>query len=172
MQIDKIMESENINEYNRLEELSHSSYEIADGEPDIKGWDIKDKSGAKLAEVKELLFNPETQKVRYIIAGLEPRVFGVEHKKVLIPVGFAELHEKEDEVFLPGITLTKLAAAPDYIKGEVTQETEVLVRDTFREENSAPEVYDEQTFYEHDHYNERSFYGRRFMGRGNTEEGI
>jgi len=161
------MESENINEYNRLEELGHSGYEIARGEPDIKGWDIKGKSGTKLAEVKELLFNPSTRKVRYIIAALQARVFGVEHRKVMIPVGFAELHESEDEVFLPGIDISQLAAAPDYVKGEFNQQTEIRIRDIFKEENSSAEVYDEQTFYEHDHYNERNFYGRRFMGRAN-----
>lgn len=159
------METENINEYNQLEELSHSSYEIADGEPDIKGWDIKDKSGTKLAAVKEMLFNPASRKVRYIIAALEARVFGVENRMVMIPVGFAELHEREDEVFLPGITIAQLAAAPDYVKGQTSQETEVQIRDIFKSATSPPEIYDEQKFYEHDHYNERSFYGRRFMGR-------
>lgn len=59
------MATEPINEYRRLEELGGSDYEIVDGEPHIKGWNIKDSLGAKLGKVHELLFNPASRKVRY-----------------------------------------------------------------------------------------------------------
>lgn len=156
---------EETNNYRRLEELNDSDYEIADDDPDIKGWDIRDKSGAKLAEVQDVLFNPAAMKVRYIIAHLEDRVFGIENRKVLIPIGLAELHEKKDIVYLPTITLEQLAAAPDYIRGELLHEDEVSLRNTFSQNVHDPEIYDAQTFYEHDHYNERNFYGRRFTER-------
>jgi photosynthetic reaction center H subunit len=156
---------EETNNYRRLEELSHSDFEIADHDPDIQGWDIRDKSGAKLAEVEDVLFNPAAMKVRYIIAHLEDRVFGIENRKVLIPIGLAELHEKKDIVYLPTITLEQLAAAPDYIRGELLHDDEVSLRNTLRESTHDPEVYDAQTFYEHDHYNARNFYGRRFTER-------
>lgn len=169
--MEKEDEIEDRSEYYRLEELAHSDYEIADGEPDIKGWDIKDRTGIKLAEVADLLFNPASRKVRYLVARLQERVFGVENRKVLIPVGLAELHTKEDEVFLPGISISQLAVAPEYHKGQISIQTEVLARDVFKDESSLPETYDEQTFYEHDHYNERNFYGRRFTGRGQAEDG-
>lgn len=166
------MEKENRSEYYHLEELSHSDYEIADGEPNIKGWDIKDRTGFKLAEVDELLFNPSTRKVRYLIAALEARVFGIENKKVMVPIGLAELHEKDDDVYLPEITIAQLAGAPEYIRGEFNLQTEISNRNVLKDEENSPEVYDEQTFYEHDHYNERNFYGRRFAGRGHAEDGF
>jgi len=165
------MENENNSDYHQLEELNHSNYEIADGEPDIKGWDIKDNRGIKLAEVEDLLFNPASRKVRYLIAGLVGRVFGVEKRRVLIPIGLAELHPKDDDVYLPGISIAQLAIAPEYVKGEVSLQTEILARNVFKEENSVPEVYNSQTFYEHDHYNERNFYGRRFTRRDGAEDG-
>lgn len=163
------MANEDINEYRRLEELGGSDYEMVDGDPNIKGWDIKDSLGAKLGEVDELLFNPATQKIRYIVALLEARVFGIENRKVLIPVGLAELHEHDDDVYLPAITIPKLAAAPDYIRGSLTFESELAARNAFIDEPVVEGVYDDQTFYEHDHFNERNFYGRRFTGRETPE---
>lgn len=159
------MATENINDNRHLVELSGSDYEIADGEPDIKGWAIKYKLGSKLGEVEELLFNPSSRKVRYLIAHLDARVFGIENRKVLIPIGLAELHETHDEVFLPGITIEQLANAPDYRREKLSLLEETSVRNAFSTTPEDPEVYNEQTFYEHDHYNERNFYGRRFVKR-------
>lgn len=152
------MTNEDVTEYRRLEELDGSDYEIADGEPHVKGWDIRDNLNAKIGEVHDLLFNPASQKVRYLIADLEAKVFGIENRRILIPIGLAELHETANEVYLPGIAISQLAAAPSYYKGELTAENEILTRQTLDD----TDVYDEQTFYEHDHYNERNFYGRRF----------
>ena len=159
------MAHEDINEYRQLEELGGSDYEIADGEPHVKGWDVKDNLGAKVGKVHELLFNPATQKVRYLIVDLEAKVFGIENRRVLIPIGLAELHEHNDEVYLPGITIAQLTAAPDYRRGELTLEHEIATRQAFGGDLGDPELYNERTFYEHDHYNERNFYGRRYTGR-------
>jgi photosynthetic reaction center H subunit len=160
------MATEPINEYRRLEELGGSDYEIADGEPHIKGWDIKDSLGAKLGKVHELLFNPASRKVRYLIADLEGKVFGREDRRVLIPIGLAELHTTDDDVYLPHVTLAQLAAAPDYHKHILSVEDEIALRRSYGDELISTDTYDEKTFYEHDHYNERNFYGRRFTGEG------
>lgn len=159
------MAIENTDENRLLEELDHSDYEIAEGEPDVQGWHIKDTRGSKIGKVHDLLFNPATRKVRYLIADLEARVFGVQNRKVLIPIGLAELHLTDDEVYLPAITIAQLAAAPDYIRESFKPEDEITVRNAFADDIDIQQSWDEQTFYEHDHYNERNFYGRRFMGR-------
>ncbi|SEA47247.1 PRC-barrel domain-containing protein [Pedobacter hartonius] len=158
------MATENIDDNRRLEELDGSDYEIADGEPHVKGWHIKEHSGASIGKVHDLLFNPATRKVRYLIANLEARVFGVENREVLIPIGLAELHLTKDEVYLPAITIAQLAAAPDYIRETFKPEDETIVRDAFSDNIDIQQTWDERTFYEHDHYNERNFYGRRFTG--------
>jgi len=159
------MAIENTDENRLLEELDRSDYEIAEGEPDVQGWHIKDTRGSKIGKVHDLLFNPATRKVRYLIADLEARVFGVQNRKVLIPIGLAELHLTDDEVYLPAITIAQLAAAPDYIRESFKPEDEITVRNAFADDIDIQQSWDEQTFYEHDHYNERNFYGRRFMGR-------
>jgi photosynthetic reaction center H subunit len=159
------MATENINDSRLLVELEGSDYEIAEGEPDVDGWHIKDTQGANIGKVEDLLFNPATRKVRYLIADLEARVFGVENRKVLIPIGLAELHLSKDEVYLPAITIAQLAAAPDYIRETFKPEDEIAVRNAFSGDIDIEQTWDEQTFYEHDHYNQRNFYGRRYTGR-------
>ncbi|MET1056857.1 MAG: PRC-barrel domain-containing protein [Pedobacter sp.] len=159
------MATENIDDSRLLVELEDSDYEIAEGEPEVQGWHIKDTRGSKIGKVQDLLFNPATRKVRYLIADLEARVFGVENRKVLIPIGLAELHLTDDEVYLPAVTIAQLAAAPDYIRESFKPEDEIAVRNSFMDDIDIQQTWDEQTFYEHDHYNQRNFYGRRFTGR-------
>jgi len=81
------------NRYGHLVELGGSDFEIADGEPNIKGWDVENQQGKKIGEVDELLFDPQSLKVRYLVVDLDDNELGVEDdKKVLIPIGIAELH--------------------------------------------------------------------------------
>jgi hypothetical protein len=42
------MQAEN-KRHTRLQKLKGSDYEIEDGQPDIRGWDVKDSSGKKWA---------------------------------------------------------------------------------------------------------------------------
>lgn len=48
------MTREETNEYRRLESLAGSDYEIADGNPEIQGWDIMDDLGKRVGEVRNL----------------------------------------------------------------------------------------------------------------------
>jgi uncharacterized protein (TIGR02271 family) len=90
---------ENNDQYNKhLVELGDSKYEIVDGEPDITGWDVRDVQGQKIGEVDDLLFDPQSGSVRYIIVDLEDNEFGLDgDKKVLVPIGIAELHGDDDD---------------------------------------------------------------------------
>lgn len=99
---------------NRLRELHGSGYEIVDGQPDIIGWTIKDSFDNKIGVVDDLLFDPEQQKVRYIIANFKDNAFDLDKRKVIIPIGVAELHETNDDVILPSITRWQLRGLPTY----------------------------------------------------------
>ena len=80
--------------YNHLIELGGSDYEIVDGEPDIRGWKVKNEAGQLLGKVDDLLFDPESQQVRYIIIDLHDAEFVIdEDKKVLAPIGLASLYD-------------------------------------------------------------------------------
>jgi hypothetical protein len=87
------------NEYknNHLQVLSDSDYEIVDGEPDITGWNVRDRHGRKIGEVDDMLFDPQSRKVRYIIVELQDVELDlVDGDKVLIPIGVADLHRSGD----------------------------------------------------------------------------
>jgi photosynthetic reaction center H subunit len=158
------MTREETHEYRQLESLADSDYEIADGNPEIQGWDIKDDSGERVGKVRNLLFNPSSKKVRYIVADLD----ATSARRILIPIGLAELHETDDEVYLPGITAGQLAAAPDYSDDAIADLYEEQVLNTFR---SAPETdalytYDMEKFYSHPHFDDQRIYHKRNLDRG------
>ncbi|WP_345949249.1 PRC and DUF2382 domain-containing protein [Mucilaginibacter sp. PAMB04274] len=82
------------NKYDHLVELGGSDFEIVDGEPNIKGWDVKNELGQQIGEVDELLFDPQSRSVRYLIVDLDGNKLGLdEDKKVLIPIGLAKLYD-------------------------------------------------------------------------------
>ena len=38
--------------HRRLQELDRSDFEIVNGEPDIRGWDVRNNAGKKIGEVE------------------------------------------------------------------------------------------------------------------------
>lgn len=91
----------NNNEYrnDHLQELSGSDYEIVDGEPNIKNWDVKTEQGVKIGEVVDMLFDPQARKVRYLIVNLEDSEINVtDGKDVLIPIGIAKLYSSSNDI--------------------------------------------------------------------------
>ncbi len=152
-----------INENNNtsnLKELGESDYEIVDGEPNIKGWDVKDANGKQFGEVTELIFNSTTNKVLYLIVDLDDNDFDMkDDKKVLVPIGVAELHEKDDDVILSGVTAAQLSSLPAYEKGNITSQTESAIRTVFAGGAVAAAVSPD--FYQHETFNDKKFYGKR-----------
>jgi sporulation protein YlmC with PRC-barrel domain len=148
------------NDYSRLEELSESDFEIADGQPDIQGWDVRDSDNNKIGEVDELLFNPQSRRVRYIILHMENNDIELEDGRVFIPIGVAELHEDDDNVIIPGVTKAQILALPLYERGrEINGDTEAQIRNVFVKPDANIMVGTD--FYDHDHFSETKFYGKR-----------
>ena len=91
-----MIQDENINEENKLVELSGSNYEIADGEPDIKGWEVKTNQNEKIGKVDDMLFDNSTKSVKYIIVDIDDEL-QLNSKKVLIPIASVELHNSDND---------------------------------------------------------------------------
>lgn len=145
-----------------LEELSHKRfYDIAEEDPDITHWNIVDDSAKKIGEVKDLLFDPEAEKVRYLITNLKDGMFEV-NRRILIPVGRARLNKNAHTVELPTVTRDQITALPDYTgPWDLTERDEKKVLDTFagtRNKERGKFVYDRKTFYDHEDFNENRFY--------------
>jgi sporulation protein YlmC with PRC-barrel domain len=154
-------------EYSRLEELSGSDFEIADGQPDIKGWDVKNDLGQVIGDVEELLFNPQTQKVRYMVVDTDANDLHLAARKILVPIGVAELHEDDDYIVVPQVTVAHIETLPDYEKGGLNAEHEQHIRSTFSSLGAAGMGMGAigstptEDFYEHEQFNANRLYNRR-----------
>ncbi len=166
-------------EYNRntrLQKLSNSDFEIMDGEPDIRGWDVKDASGRQIGEVEELIFDVQSCKVRYLVVDLDDNEFDLDDKEVLVPIGVAELHKDDDDVILNGVTPEQLSALPEYDEDRFDDEHENSIRNIFGSLGAGAamaglktnEYSDKDDFYSHEHFNDENLYKNRSQ-RGSNE---
>ncbi len=159
----------------RLQRLKHSNYEIADGEPDIRGWDVKDAAGKTIGEVDELIFDVQSLKVRYMVVDLDHNDLHLDKRDVLIPIGLGELHKSDDDVILPGVTAKQLAVLPTYQDDNITSGDETAIRNTFAGIGAtglgaaALTAGSEPDFYAHEHFDEGNLSKNRRADTG-TEE--
>ncbi len=153
--------------YSRLEELSGSDYEMTDGQPNIKGWDVKNEKNEVIGDIDELLFDPHTRKVRYIIVDTDANDLKLEARKILIPIGVVELHADHDFVVVPQVEVSHLETLPAYTKGSVTAEHEGHIRNVFSSLGAAGmgmgavTATPTEDFYEHEQFNQNRIYNRR-----------
>jgi uncharacterized protein (TIGR02271 family) len=157
----------------QLLELSGSDYEISEGQPDIRGWYVKDRQGNTIGEVDELIFDPQSLKVRYMVLDLEDTsMLDTEDNDVLVPIGVAELHESDDDVILPNLDATQLSTLPKYQKGMLSREYEDSVRNAFAGLGTGAALASTagNDYYNHDFYNEDNLYRNRQSGATTTNE--
>ena len=159
------MASENMKR-RRLQELGESDFEIVEGQEDIRGWEVKNGQDQVIGEVEELILDAQLRKVRYMIVDLEDNDLDLDEKQVLIPIGLAELHKKEDEVILPGISTEQLGNLPEYDVDHLTPDVERAIAAalgrtgadaTIPSMGAEPETH----FYNHEHFQENNLYRRR-----------
>jgi len=148
----------------RLRELHGSGYEIKKGQPDIRGWDVRDDSSRKFGKVQELIFDIRANKVRYMVVNImDTKELELEKRTVLVPIGLAVLDGTDDDVMLSSVTPFQLRALPRYDKSNLGAKAERDISHVFGRSTSStgtantPDVSEEDvdnSFYEHDHFNE------------------
>jgi uncharacterized protein (TIGR02271 family) len=97
-------------------------YKVADGEPDIRGWDVVASDGHRLGKVEELLVDTQANKVRYV----EVDVDG-DDRHVTVPIGYARLEESRHQVLVDRMGSDQLRALPTYERGGMTRDYEEQV---------------------------------------------
>lgn len=109
------------NEMDRVVPLDQlSGYEVADDDPDVRGWQVLSADGLEIGEVDQLLVDTEAMKVRYLDVDLEDALAGGRH--ALVPVGYARLDPDGRRVFVDALSSTQVAALPAYGHGPVTRD--------------------------------------------------
>jgi uncharacterized protein (TIGR02271 family) len=100
---------------------SLSGYKVADGEPDIRGWDVMTSDGRKLGRVDDLLVDTQANKVRYV------DVEGGAQGHVTIPIGYARLERDRNQVLVDRLSDDQYQALPAYDRGPITRDYEERV---------------------------------------------
>ena len=154
----------------RLKDLK--DYQVAKGDPDVRGWNVYANDGRRIGEVDELLVDVEAMKVRYLdvdldrdvlsVSGAAPgtaAVPGAKSDHVLIPIGSAQLDEREDRVIVD-LLHTLVGGLPAYDHGPVTREYETSVRQHFDRDYRHDPARDRE-FYDNDLYRDDRFWSKR-----------
>lgn len=163
------------NDNTSLVELSGSDFQIAEGQPDLIGWEVKNESGTYIGVVDELLFDTNTNAVRYLVVDLKENGMNLDGKKVMIPLGIAHLHTSDDEVVLPGLHLDQFHALPNYDWDTLSPDLEMQIRSVIgspaalRMEETITEI-DRKMFYDHHHFDRGRFYQRGGLQEGMADD--
>src|ERR1043165_5074798 len=110
--------------YRRLQELDHSNFEIVKGDSDIRGWDVRFRNGEKIGSVEELILDAKAKKVRYMVVDLDENELRLEHRKIVVPIGLAELDKEHDDVLMPNVSVDQLCTLPEYKRDMITPDVE------------------------------------------------
>jgi sporulation protein YlmC with PRC-barrel domain len=147
------------NKVKRLQELSGSGYEVKKGQPDIRGWEVRDANGQLIGKVQELVFDSRANKVRYMIVNVnDSKELQLEKRTVMVPIGLAVLEQKNDDVILPNVTPFQLRALPRYQKDDLGTRAEYAISTVFgRTDSKAPATYKEDEDVDESFYNNEMF---------------
>ncbi|HUF25924.1 MAG TPA: DUF2382 domain-containing protein [Gemmatimonadaceae bacterium] len=110
----------------RLSDLD--DYKVAEGDPDIRKWDVRAPDGTKLGKVHDLIVDTREMKVRYIDAELDHKAIGTDKDRhTLIPIGTARLNDHDDDVIISQIPSHGFSSAPVYDHGRIQPEDETAI---------------------------------------------
>jgi sporulation protein YlmC with PRC-barrel domain len=150
-----------------LKELK--DYTVAKGDPDVRGWEVLANDGRRIGKVDELLVDTGAMKVRYLDVDLDRDIRGamsgeslapeMKDDHVLIPIGSAQIHERDDRVVVD-LLHTLVGSLPTYNHGPVSREYETDLRSRL-DRDYRPDPARDRDFYESDLYNSDRFYGPR-----------
>lgn len=138
----------------RLRDLT--DFEVADGNPDVRGWTVRGGDGQGLGVVYELIVEPEALKVRYLDVELDARFQRGQHEnRILLPVGVASLDADDDNVFVPALNAETVLQYPPYSEIQITRDhEEAMLRALGLDAGTGG------GFYERDSYDADAFYRR------------
>lgn len=107
-------------------------FKVAEGDPDVRGWEVLSSDGKKIGEVDELLVDTGAMKVRYLDVDVDRgMVAGGTDRHVLIPIGYARLDQDRDCVMVDALASADLGGVPSYDQGPLTRDFETSVRQSF-----------------------------------------
>jgi hypothetical protein len=103
-------------------------YEIADGYPEVRGWEVRDAADRSIGYVYDLLVDVAAMRVQFLDVELAPRFATTEaDRRVLIPVESIDLDGTGDQVLLPKVSVADVRALVPYARRGVRREEDASV---------------------------------------------
>ena len=133
-----------------LDELS--DYKIASDDPDVRGWDVKDKDNRVIGKVDNLLVNKDREQVVYLDVEVDSTIIEANHdpyskssssevhefinkdgeEHIIIPVGLVSLNEDQKFVYTDRIDYQTFSETKRFEKGSpVERDYEVIVLESY-----------------------------------------
>ncbi|RPD46388.1 hypothetical protein DNI29_15435 [Hymenobacter sediminis] len=141
----------------RLRDLTE--FEVADGNPDVRGWSVRGADGRQFGQVHELIVDMEALKVRYLDVELDDSLHINERDRhILLPIGVAALDEDGDNVFVPSLTSQRVLDYPPFVEIQITRQYEEAMLRAL--DLPLPQATTSD-FYNQPGYDDQSFYQRR-----------
>jgi hypothetical protein len=94
---------------------------VAEGDPDVRGWRVLSSDRRELGKVADLLVDPGLMRVRYLVVTLDDYLTGANDRRVLLPIGTAELDDEDDRVLVNARASGLLADLPPYEGGPLSR---------------------------------------------------
>jgi photosynthetic reaction center H subunit len=114
----------------RLSELDN--YEVADGQADIRGWEVRMQDGRKVGRVDELIVDTVALRARYIEVKVDKAFTGKDDDRwALIPIGTAQLHEEKDEVIIDRFPAAGFLTREERNRQPISREIELSLRELY-----------------------------------------
>jgi photosynthetic reaction center H subunit len=104
-------------------------YELADGYPEIRGWEVRDKADRAIGRVHDLLVDVEALRVRYLDVELSPRFATEADRRVLIPMENVDLDGTGDQVILPGVDVADVRGLVPHARRGATSDARAATED-------------------------------------------
>ena len=106
--------------------------EVADDDPDPRGWTVVDRDGENVGRVDHLLGDTRSMKVRYFVVELD-RELTDGTDRMLVPAGHASLDRDHDQVVVRALDRDRIGGAPGWSGDHLDREHERTVVGWFDE---------------------------------------
>jgi uncharacterized protein (TIGR02271 family) len=136
-------------------------FQVAEGFPDPRGWDVLGADGVKVGKVHDLIVDTAAMRTRYLDVELDKKAIGArDDRDVLIPVGTARLDDTDDRVILGSLSGAQLASLPPFDHHAITREYEAALLGAIPGA-AAARADTASDYYSTKHFDDRQFFGTR-----------
>lgn len=116
-------------------------YRIADGAPDVRGWNVVTGEGSTVGTVVDLVVDTHAETIRYLV------VSGSGEPGALVPIGYSRVDKRNQRVVLPVFTPDDLRVLRLHEEGEpISRAVEDTIRKTIEELLSGERRFDRADF--------------------------